>query len=217
MGCHGREQDVGNDDTSEGRGAGLRQHHSNSGVEVCAACHSDADPANYSPVGEDTPPSYYFTPDAAHPDKPTDPCNPGGQGEHIAGGSAGLDNDGDRAYDELDSDCAAAPDTDGDGVPDDADNCPLAPNGDNPGEDNQADADGDGIGDACECGDISGDGRVNTTDARLIQRCSVGQIPCVGLCDVTGEGNCNTTDARLIQRLAVGQLSKEHLSCAERP
>ena len=37
-----------------------------------------------------------------------------------------------------------ATDTDGDGVPDDVDNCPAVPNGD------QADTDGDGIGDACE-------------------------------------------------------------------
>jgi hypothetical protein len=79
------------------------------------------------------------------------------------------------------------------------------------------DADGDGISDDRECGDASGDGWVNTTDARLIQRCAVGQIPCLGLCDVTGEGTCNTTDARLIQRFAVGQLTKNDLHCKERP
>lgn len=38
----------------------------------------------------------------------------------------------------------APPDGDGDGVPDDADNCPGVANAD------QADADGDGVGDACE-------------------------------------------------------------------
>ncbi len=103
------------------------------------------------------------------------------------------------------------PDRDADTVCDADDNCPDAENGD------QTDRDGDAIGDACECGDASGDGRVNSTDARLIQRCVVGQIPCGTLCDVTGEGACNTTDARLIQRLAVGQLAKGDLSCAERP
>ena len=35
-------------------------------------------------------------------------------------------------------------DTDGDGVPDASDDCPLVPNAD------QADADGDGVGDACD-------------------------------------------------------------------
>ena len=40
----------------------------------------------------------------------------------------------------------AAPDADGDGVPDARDNCPAAANA------SQADADGDGVGDACEAG-----------------------------------------------------------------
>ena len=44
-----------------------------------------------------------------------------------------------------------ASDSDGDGVPDEVDNCPLTPNPD------QLDSDGDGIGDACD-GDLDGDG-----------------------------------------------------------
>ncbi len=47
-------------------------------------------------------------------------------------------------------------DSDGDGIPDDIDNCPFVYNPD------QADADGDGIGDACdECTDTDGDGYGN--------------------------------------------------------
>jgi len=56
-------------------------------------------------------------------------------------------------------------DTDGDGVPDAADNCPLVSN---PG---QEDTGGmgpgsapDRIGDACQCGSVAGDGHVDTTD-----------------------------------------------------
>ncbi len=82
------------------------------------------------------------------------------------------------------------------------------------------DSDGDGIPDHQECGDISGDGFVNTVDARLIQRCAVGEdLPGIcenPLCDATGEGDCNTIDARLVQRLAVGDLAKKDLQCAER-
>jgi len=58
--------------------------------------------------------------------------------------------------------CAkAAPDVDGDTVPDDYDNCPNDANPD------QQDHDGDGIGDVCDCmcmGDIGGDGWLSPTD-----------------------------------------------------
>ena len=50
-------------------------------------------------------------------------------------------------------------DLDGDGEPDASDNCPYDDNAD------QADYDGDGIGDACECmGDADSSGEVNVTD-----------------------------------------------------
>jgi hypothetical protein len=100
-------------------------------------------------------------------------------------------------------------DTDLDTVPDATDNCIHTPNT------NQLDADGDGRGNLCECGDFTGDGRVNTTDARLIQRCAVGEFACADLADVTCDGRVNTTDARIIQRFAVGQFGKEALTCAE--
>ena len=52
-------------------------------------------------------------------------------------------------------------DSDGDGVTDDVDNCPTVANAD------QADADGDGIGDACEAdttADSDGDGVADDAD-----------------------------------------------------
>ncbi len=106
MGCHGRSEDAGNDDVSAGLGAGLRQHHTNAGVTECKTCHSDADPANYTPVGENVLPPYYFTPDAIHVNKPTDPCNRR-RSEDYVGRGKGLDNDGDGRFDRRDPDCWA--------------------------------------------------------------------------------------------------------------
>lgn len=99
LGCHGRPETGGTV-----TGAGLRQHHWNSGVTSCLGCHSDSNPAAFTPVGENVPPPYYAIPDAAHPTKPSDPCNPNGE-EDFAGTAIGLDNDGDGFYDQNDSDC----------------------------------------------------------------------------------------------------------------
>ena len=91
-----------------GDGAGLRQHHFNSGVTTCAGCHLDTDPLAFVTAGEDVAPPYYFTPDADHPTKPTDPCSPSPAfNEDYAGGTLGLglDNDGDGLFDANDPDC----------------------------------------------------------------------------------------------------------------
>jgi hypothetical protein len=133
IGCHGRPADRGtNADCVDppnqvgpcGDGAGLRQHHWNANriistangdvsTRICATCHADADPANYTPAGEQSLPSYYFIPDAAHPTKPTDPCNPPPSlPEDFKGLTIGLNNDGDHytvgaRLDEWDPDCGA--------------------------------------------------------------------------------------------------------------
>lgn len=108
-GCHGRAEDAGNDSVSAGLGAGLRQHHVNSGVTVCATCHMDANPSNYTPVGEDVPPPYYGSVDT----NVDDPCNrpPDFLENWSTGDTAGTDNDGDRIYDEADPDCVPEPGT----------------------------------------------------------------------------------------------------------
>jgi hypothetical protein len=102
VGCHGRD-----DGTGTVVGTGLRQHHYRTGTTVCVDCHTDANPANATPVGEDVLPPYYGA--AAYP-VPTDPCNlPADYNEgSYAATTLGLDNDGDLAYDENDSDCGAA-------------------------------------------------------------------------------------------------------------
>lgn len=100
------------------------------------------------------------------------------------------------------------------------DNCRFEPNP------LQEDTDGEGTGDACECGDANRDGFVNLTDSDLIQQCVVGIITdpeiCTpppngpSLCDVTLDPLCNTTDARLIQRFDSGELTKDDLRCVQK-
>jgi len=102
-GCHARAE------TAAGgvvKGSGLRQHHYRNGVTLCgnSGCHTDANPATFAVVGESVKPPYYFTPDAAHLNKPTDPCNANGSESAVAP-TLGLDNDGDNLYDVGDPDC----------------------------------------------------------------------------------------------------------------
>lgn len=102
-------------------------------------------------------------------------------------------------------------DTDADGVQDGLDNCPLAANPDQLDSGGLATATPDGIGDACQCGDVTGNGIVNGQDANAIQRYAVGaQSPLFvvpGNCDVSGNGSCNGQDANAVKRAALGQTS----------
>jgi hypothetical protein len=134
----------------------------------------------------------------------------------------GQDSDGDGKPNWLD------PDSDGDGTDDGADNCRLVPNKD------QADADGDGVGnvcdncvhaanpgqedtggtgpgsppdglgDACQCGDPTGDGRITLADAVAVRR-SLLQPPTAilakpELCDVGGTPGCTLADSVILLR-----------------
>ncbi len=124
VGCHGRAEDAGHDSGSPGYGAGLRQHHARAGVLDCQDCHTDSNPATYTPVKENVKPPYYANPGTNHPNMPTDPCNrrPTAVGkETFAGLLLGLDNDGNDLYDTADPACRSASSRinfDGDGMTD---------------------------------------------------------------------------------------------------
>ena len=102
----------------------------------------------------------------------------------------------------------SAVDVDLDGVDNEQDNCAFVAN-------DQIDSGGingatpDGIGDACQCGDVSGNGIVNGQDANAIKRHGLGVEPnpvfeVPGNCDVTGNGLCNGQDAGALKRAVLG-------------
>jgi hypothetical protein len=112
--------------------------------------------------------------------------------------------------------CAGG-DKDGDGWCDDAeesrpaDNCPDVPNPD------QLDRGGfgsgslpDGIGDACQCGDVDGDGLVTPTDAEILfdeaRGLTTGVLHAPALADLDASGTCSGTDATILFNAFRGDL-----------
>lgn len=117
--------------------------------------------------------------------------------------------------------CDVALDADCDGIPDDDapawvpcatgetlgcdDNCPYAAN---PGQEDLGGlgvlAPPDGIGDACQCGDVSGDGRVTSADGVIIVRALMTPPLAVMAqpehCDVGGSLGCTTADSAIVMR-----------------
>ncbi len=92
-------------------------------------------------------------------------------------------------------------DADGDGVDDPLDNCPLEPN---PSQD---DAGGigpgslpDGVGDACQCGDVDGSLRVEQPDVDLLRLdlAGAGPPPLPERCSVAGFDGPNASDCDML-------------------
>jgi hypothetical protein len=97
------------------------------------------------------------------------------------------------------------PDGDHDGTPDFQDNCPAR---NNPGQEDRGGlgvgSGPDGIGDACECGDVNGDGRITTADAVVMQRALLvpptASMAKPELCDVGASAGCSAADAVILRR-----------------
>ncbi len=90
--------------------------------------------------------------------------------------------------DEPCRDGARGGDTDLDGQCGDVDNCPIVVNP------RQEDTDASGIGNHCECGDQSGDGRVNVADILAINEVIFERQAASALCDTNDDGLCNVAD-----------------------
>jgi hypothetical protein len=79
----------------------------------------------------------------------------------------------------------------------------------------------DGIGNACQCGDVTGNGVVDGQDALAIQRKTLGLSPnplfaVPEHCDVTGNGVCNGQDASAVKQALLGDPSSlQHCQSAD--
>jgi len=116
------------------------------------------------------------------------------------------------------------PDTDHDGVCDGGaqvgsctasgpDNCPFIVNT------NQANSDGFVAGDACQCGDVTGDHAVTLADYQRVRAHVVGRNPPLSQselehCDVTGDGLCDVRDLAVLERLTHGKPATLVPGCA---
>ena len=102
-------------------------------------------------------------------------------------------------------------DTDMDGILADFDNCRFEPNVSQSALGGVGTTTPDGIGDACQCGDVTGDGRVDFFDAEWTKREALGlaapffQFP--DRCDVLGDGTCDGMDALLMRHAGSGSIS----------
>jgi hypothetical protein len=62
----------------------------------------------------------------------------------------------------------------------------------------------DGVGDACQCGDASGDGQVDAADVSAAQLCMLGTGPCLATCDADASGACDAGDPPSLESALAG-------------
>lgn len=107
-------------------------------------------------------------------------------------------------------------DSDGDGVDDNIDNCGMKSNPDqmNTGGVRR---DIDKYGDACQCGDVNNDNKIDNADRVIIIRHAAGRPPGVDpdRCDVDGDGLCDRADADLIRDFLLGKFIGDLQRCAD--
>jgi hypothetical protein len=106
--------------------------------------------------------------------------------------------------------CTQAGDRDCDGAPDAVDKCPYLA-----GNDQSKDADADGRGNECECGDQNGDGKSSVADLVAINQAIFNPALATPLCDANNDRLCSVADivAANAEFFSVGNTS----TCAFQP
>ncbi|MFQ5515273.1 MAG: SMP-30/gluconolactonase/LRE family protein [Myxococcota bacterium] len=103
--------------------------------------------------------------------------------------------------------CLHKLDHDADGVLDAEDNCAFASNPLQEDSGGLSSSLGDGRGDACQCGEVSGDGVVDDVDLLQIRRWLTGSAPLAveARCSVRGAEECDIVDAVVLSRVLSGR------------
>ena len=108
-------------------------------------------------------------------------------------------------------------DYDGDGVEDALDVCPVDASSGQVDSGGLATPLGDGIGDACQCGDTSDDGQIDGDDVNALRSFlsgSLAALPAPEKCDVGGSADCDLLDSVRVQRALEGLASGIAHVCA---
>lgn len=111
----------------------------------------------------------------------------------------------------------ALPDGDGDAIANGLDNCPAAANADQSDVGGIEPAGPDGIGDACQCGDVDDDGGVRAADRAQLRQWLAGLAQALAApqkCSVAQPQSCSILDATILGRALGGHVPAPAQACA---
>jgi DNA-binding beta-propeller fold protein YncE len=116
----------------------------------------------------------------------------------------------------LPATCASLTDDDADGLRDAQDNCPFVANPDQADTGGVGSATPDGVGNACQCGDVTNDNRVTSADLDAIRAelATPGTLASTARCSVVGGTECNVADVVVLERVLASAKPRLDNVCA---